>query len=185
MEIEKKTRCLKFVLPNGKVVDILTPVIEEINNWIQVDCTAPESGGYIVGYQHMETGNISLESVSHPYPLDLKNRTRFTIRDKKHKLFLRKCERKKSYYMGVWHTHPQERPVPSGIDWADWKETLITDKTGAQFVFFIIAGTKEFRVWVGDYYSNDIVEIFEAPKDGNNIYLKLKCATEVILGEEN
>lgn len=60
------------MLPNGKIVDILSPVLDEIKKWLQDDNKKPESGGYIVGYQHEGTGNISLETVSHPFFLTLR-----------------------------------------------------------------------------------------------------------------
>ena len=108
MEIRPNSKCVKIGLPNGKVVDVLSPVLDEICKWIQDDCSKPESGGYIVGYQHEHTGNVSLEAVSHPYLMDIKNRVRFDIRDPRHQLFLNKAKRNKSYYLGVWHTHPQK-----------------------------------------------------------------------------
>ena len=56
--------CKKMKLPNGKVVDILSSVFEEISNWIQNSEEKKEAGGYIVGYQHSKTGNITLENIS-------------------------------------------------------------------------------------------------------------------------
>lgn len=167
MEKEITERCVKMNLPNGKVVDILTPVFEEIYKWIQRDELTPESGGYIVGYQHIETGNISLETVSYPYSLDKRNRIHFGMKDPRHKLFLLKEKAHKSYYMGVWHTHPQLVPTPSNIDWNDWYKTLEEDQTGSNYVFFIIVGIKKMRVWVGDFEKKSIEEIFECKKNGN------------------
>ena len=74
--------------------------------------------------------------------------------------------------MGVWHTHPQRVPVPSDIDWNDWNETMRSDTTGCQFVFFIIAGTKEWRVWVGDLENGKIHELMECEKNTEGIYLR-------------
>ena len=172
MELKKAKHCVKFKLPNGKVVDVLSPVLEEIYNWIQDEDDKPESGGYIVGYQHKNTGNISLEAVSHPYFMDVKNRIRFDIRDPRHQLFLRKARRNRSYYMGVWHTHPQKVPIPSDIDWNDWNETMRSDTTGCQYVFFVIAGTDEWRLWVGDLSTGEIQEACECEKDTDGIYIK-------------
>jgi len=160
------------MLPNGNVVDVLSPVIDEIKKWLQDDGHKPESGGYIVGYQHERTGNVSLEKVSCPSKMDGRNRIRFDIRDPLHNLFLRKAQRHKSYYMGVWHTHPQTVPIPSSIDWDDWKETMRTDKTGCQFVFFIIAGTEVWRLWIGDLQTGEIIEGQECPKDEDGVYIK-------------
>ena len=170
MEIWANNKCVKIDLPNGKVVDVLSPVMDEIRKWIQDDGYKPESGGYIVGYQHEHTGNVSLEAVSHPYLMDIKNRVRFEIR--RHQLFLKKARRHKSYYMGVWHTHPQMIPVPSNIDWNDWDETMRLDKTGCQYIFFIIAGTDEWRLWVGDILTGEIQEVYECEKDMDGIYIK-------------
>ena len=166
----KSNRCVKFQLPNGKVVDVLTPVLDEISKWIQDDEVKPESGGYIVGYQHEKTGNISLEAVSHPYSKDIKNRVRFIIRDPLHNIFLKRAQKRKSYYMGVWHTHPQNDPIPSKIDWEDWEETLYTDQTGSQYVFFIIAGIQNWRLWIGDLESKVITEGKESPQNSDGIY---------------
>lgn len=66
-----------------------------------------------------------------------------------------------------WHTHPQMVPEPSIIDWKDWYETLETDKTGCEYIFFIIAGFKEIRVWVGNSKEKYIIEIFECEKVGD------------------
>ena len=65
MEIEKSCKCVKLKLPNNKVVDVLSPVLNEMYHWIQDTDGKPESGGYIVGYRHKETGHVSLETVSH------------------------------------------------------------------------------------------------------------------------
>lgn len=171
MEIEKSCKCVKLKLPNNKVVDVLSPVLYEMYQWIQDAAGKPESGGYIIGYQHKETGHISLEMVSYPYRLDTRNQHRFNIKDPRHALFLKKAKHNKSYYMGVWHTHPQKVPCPSHIDWIDWTDSLKKEKTGCEYIFFIIVGIKEWRVWVGDFQSGKITEIFECEKGKNGLYL--------------
>lgn len=69
------------------------------------------------------------------------------------------------------HIH-KKTPVPSDIDWNDWNETMHSDKTGCQYVFFIIAGTDEWRLWVGDLVTGTIQEAYECEKDTNGIYIK-------------
>lgn len=69
--------------------------------------------------------------------------------------------------MGVWHTHPQMIPEPSSIDWNDWYDTLEVDWTACKYIFFIIVGMKEMRVWVGDFARKEIIEIFECEKVGD------------------
>ena len=55
-----------------------------------------QSGGYIVGYQHDITKNVSLEKISHPFSGDYCNRIHFTIKDPRHNSFLLKEEVKKA-----------------------------------------------------------------------------------------
>ena len=170
MAIEIAIKCVKMKLPNGKVVDILPEIFQEINNWIQVNDDAPESGGFILGYKHKITGNISLECVTCPQSLDIRSRINFRIKDPKHKLLLLRAQAKKSFYMGVWHTHPQNIPDPSPTDWKDWNDTLMIDKTASEYMFFLICGKEAIRVWVGDFKTKNIVKIFECEKDGDLYY---------------
>lgn len=164
--IEIVNKCIKMKLPNGKTVDILSDVLLEISKWLQTDINLPEAGGFLVGYEDNKSKNISLDGLSCPYPLDTRNRIRFNIVDPKHKLFLFRAKVQKSYYMGVWHTHPQTIPEPSEIDWNDWHDTLNTDRTACEYIFFLIAGTEGARVWVGDFKAKKIIEIFECAKVG-------------------
>ena len=73
--------------------------------------------------------------------------------------------------MGVWHTHPQRIPSPSSIDWADWTDSLKKEKTGCEYIFFIIVGVEEWRVWMGDLKNGIIIEIFEGEKGKDGLYL--------------
>lgn len=166
VEMKLTNSCKKMKLPNGKVVDILSTIFEEIGNWLQDSGEKVEAGGYIVGYQYCGTKNITLERISHPYMLDERKRLYFGMRDPRHRLFLLNHKWKKSFYMGVWHTHPQVVPEPSSIDWDDWYDTLEVDKTSCEYVFFVIAGIQEIRIWVGDFESKSIKEIFECEKVG-------------------
>lgn len=49
MEIGIRDRCVKLILPNGKVVDVLTPVIEEMGKWVQDESYKPESVDTLLG----------------------------------------------------------------------------------------------------------------------------------------
>ena len=154
-------------LPNGQTVDFLPDIFGEILKWLQTEKYMSEAGGFLVGYRDNNSQSISIDGLSHPYPLDTRNRIQFIIRDPKHRSFLLKSKAKESFYMGVWHTHPQIIPEPSSIDWQDWRETLEVDRTACEYVFFLIAGTKKARVWVGDLKSKKITEIFECEKEGD------------------
>lgn len=169
MKIEP--RCYKCKLPNGKVVDILSDVMDEISHWLQSGKDDPESGGYILGYQHCITNNITLEFVTTPQSRDIRNRIKCVLRDLFHIKVVNSARKNKSYYMGVWHTHPQTIPTPSVTDIHDWTSSLNTEKTACEYIFFVIAGIENLRIWVGDFKTKNIIEIFEnSIKDG--LYVK-------------
>lgn len=171
VEIVQHNRCAKYALPNGRYLDILDELFDDIYKWIQTDNYSPESGGVIVGYEDRETHNITLESVSQPHENDEKSRCHFTMKDLKHTIFLKKKQLCQSYYMGVWHTHPEDVPNPSSIDWNDWKSSIESEKSGADYIFFIIAGRKQIRIWAGSTISREIVELSECSKE-DELYIK-------------
>ena len=168
--MEYVNRCVKFCLPNGNVVDILESVITEMLNWLQNTQSTPEGCGFLMGYNNKYTQNITLSALTTPQRNDERTRFFCKLRDKIHFRILSDNRKNENYYMGVWHTHPQEIPSPSLIDWNDWYESLIKDNVGAEYAFFIIAGICEFRVWAGEKTTGTIVEIFEAEKV-DSIYL--------------
>lgn len=164
-------RCLKLDLPNGKTADILTIVLQRMMEWIQNEETDPESCGFILGYENYNTHNITLSDITIPQNGDYRSRFFCKLVDTFHFNFLKNSRTQKNFYMGVWHTHPQDVPNPSPIDLNDWKEILKNDKTASNYAFFIILGRKEFKVWVGDFETQSINEIYEA-KIENSVYVK-------------
>ncbi|MEO1254710.1 MAG: Mov34/MPN/PAD-1 family protein, partial [Bacteroidota bacterium] len=64
-----------------------------------------------------------------------------------------------THYLGEWHSHPQDYPEPSDKDIASWKEKLITAIYSSRYLYFIIVGIKETRVWEGDRRSLKIKKL--------------------------
>jgi integrative and conjugative element protein (TIGR02256 family) len=51
-------------------------------------------------------------------------------------------------YLGEWHTHPEQHPTPSGIDWQNWQRKLLVDRF-TEPIFFVIVGIAAIHVWEG------------------------------------
>ncbi|MFR8883611.1 MAG: Mov34/MPN/PAD-1 family protein [Streptococcus agalactiae] len=66
-----------------------------------------------------------------------------------------------SFFLGTWHTHPQDFVSPSFIDISDWKESIKKEKPAADFMVFVIVGRQEIGVWVGDNEQKKIMRIRE------------------------
>lgn len=169
--MEYKSRCIKFDLPDGACLDLLEQVLTTMAKWKQHQKDSTEAAGFLLGYQNKTTGNITVADITEPQPRDFRTRCFCMIKDATHYQKIKNSVAHKNFYIGVWHTHPQAVPEPSTVDWKDWHEAICKDKSGANYIIFIILGTSSFRVWVGDPVTKNIVEIQESPSfDG--IYLK-------------
>lgn len=169
--MEYVNRCIKLNLPDGRTIDLLSEMLNKMIFWKQKEYHTPESCGFILGYKNRKTHNITISDITIPQKEDYRTRLFCKLLDELHFEFLKCSVKKGNYYMGVWHTHPQNVPVPSQIDWNDWYDVLEKDKTADKYAIFIIIGIKEFRIWVGDCTTKEIIEIFEADsKEG--IYQK-------------
>lgn len=166
-----KKRCYKFKIDNGPIVDLTPNIIEKVIPYLQLNGNTTEAGGCLVGFENHNTSNITLNDISLPGDKDIRNRVFCKLRDKVHKIFLNRQIREKNFYMGNWHTHPQTAPTPSTIDISDWKTALHQDRTGCSYIFFIIFGTDEFKVWYGDFANKRITELKEMKRQ-KDFYVK-------------
>lgn len=160
--MEYNRRCVKFDLPDGCTLDVLDSFIESISQWRQIVNSSPESGGLILGYENCITHNITLTIITEPSKSDVRCRFFCKIRDRAHFDKVKRNVSKMNFYLGSWHTHPQDVPEPSSVDWREWNSTLRRDVTASKYVVFIIAGIREFRVWVGNRRTGIIEEIYES-----------------------
>ena len=71
---------------------------------------------------------------------------------------------KKKTYLGEWHTHRQDRPVPSNVDLKDWKR-IGSRELNCRYAFFIIVGQEEIKVWT---ISEGIVREMKEVKNSEN-----------------
>lgn len=166
-------RLIKMKLPNKKVLDINTQVLEQISKYTQNEICSNESGGLLVGYTHKKSMNIIIETVTEPQLKDLKSRISFKRKDPRHFALLNFFKKKKSDYLGTWHTHPQDVPYPSRVDILDWKDCLLKERTKNGYILFLIWGRNEFKIWAGDLNTKMIFELDEWPNN-KGLYLKRK-----------
>lgn len=168
--MEYLNRCVKFLLPNGRFVDMLSSVISEISTWTQLESTSPESCGFLCGYMNSDTGNITISRITAPQAGDYRTRFFCKLKDSVHFRLLKRFEKEKDFFLGTWHSHPQATPSPSGTDWDEWRVSLNKDRTGTPYIFFTIAGTEEFRIWAGFYDTKEIHELQEANINMSGLY---------------
>ncbi len=161
-------RNYKFKLPNNHTIDIISDVVSGMLSHQQIAVSIPESGGLLLGYVDAKTNNDTISAMTTPQTGDLRTRLFCSLRDGGHYDILKQAMQVKNYFMGTWHTHPQKIPCPSSTDWDDWHKTLSgTAEVVYRYVYYVIIGTENMRIWVGDFKSKSIHELLECKRFGS------------------
>ena len=141
---------------DGSLVVIIPDVIKVFMSYRQLNVTSPESAGVLIGERR--GSHIVIKTVSEPNNNDI--RSRFTVnrigthhQQKVDQAFI--DSKGTSQYVGEWHTHPEDIPIPSGLDFESWNENLNSNLP----LILIIVGRKQF--WVAKKYNQKIRTLTE------------------------
>ena len=108
-----------------------------------------EAGGVLLGRHLLDSHDVVVDEVSTPQSTDRRGRFNF-FRSSKHEHVARRRwlqENSTSAYLGLWHTHPEPDPTPSGVDRRDWQQAVSGDAYEGDRLFFPIVGTDCIRIW--------------------------------------
>lgn len=156
-------KLIKFKMPNGKNIDILDNIGEILKKNIQCSGLS-ESGGILIGYTHISLGSVVIEEITEPQTDDKRSLLGFFRKSNHHLKAVKIAKKRNSGYMGNWHTHPSNYPIPSPTDISSWKNSLNEESSSCNYLFFIILGLKGYRIWAGNTLTKEITEIFEIRK---------------------
>lgn len=95
----------------------------------QIESADHEAGGVLIGERRGE--NFVVKEVTIPSSKDCSSRFHFVRKFFHHQLTIVNANRQfggTSNYLGEWHTHPQDQPYPSSIDFNNWKSSLRAQK---------------------------------------------------------
>ena len=129
------------------------PIVEALAQFVQREAVALEAGGVLIGRRIKGTPHSIVDEVTEPLNGDRRARASFARRDHRHQERIHSAWRDSggtSGYLGEWHTHPEPDPTPSAIDRHDWRRRLSADHVDADYVYFVIVGTKKIAAWRGD-----------------------------------
>ena len=96
----------------------------------QIDPSAHEAGGVLIGERR--GANFVVKEVTTPSIEDISSRFYFIRKFFHHQSAIVNANLLSggtSNYLGEWHTHPQDYPYPSNIDFQNWKLNLRGQKT--------------------------------------------------------
>lgn len=123
--------------------------IEQMLEFRQIRRWQPEAGGVLLGRHLLDTDDLVVDEVTTPLSADRRSRFGF-FRSSQHSELARRAweiQGCKLAYLGLWHTHPQFVPHPSGIDCNDWNNAIANDTFEGNRLFFPIVGIERIRVW--------------------------------------
>ena len=139
----------KRILVNfdDKVLDVFRQHIQRLSS-------DAEAGGLLLG--EVRGGHLNLVDATFPTAGDLRSRYSFERRPQGHAEVAQKMwsdSRGTVRYLGEWHSHPQDFPIPSGIDRSEWKRLASERKDKRPFLAVIVGNAGlhvELVSWKGD-----------------------------------
>lgn len=159
---------ITFLRRNGGRIKLSWPVIEKIQGCLQNEPNKPEAGGVLLGRYLLGCDDIVADEASVPMRGDKRGRYFFHRDHKHHQCLINEAWAKSKgtcTYLGEWHSHPEDDPEPSVVDWNDWRRKLKHDRFDGNHLFFVIAGLEEIRVWEGDRRNTSFRELPLATKE--------------------
>jgi integrative and conjugative element protein (TIGR02256 family) len=137
-----------WACPSTGVIVVLAPsVLRTFDKYIQNEEGKPESGGILLGLRrgaHLEVTNATV-----PTQFDKQSKFHFERDSKVHSHIATEMWRKSGghiTYIGEWHTHPENDPVPSSIDFHEWGKVTRGSPNQNSFVMITVGIN---RLWVG------------------------------------
>ena len=163
-------RNYSYTISDNSALDIPSRIISELYEYTQRGITDTESCGYLLGYVNTINGSITVTKITTPGKSDIRNRYFCRLRDHSHYRIMKREAKKKNYFLGTWHTHPQGMPYPSSTDITDWKKTLDGKHSVYECIFFVIIGTEQLKIWCGFFKNKSICELNERNRN-NGLYI--------------
>ncbi|WP_452222146.1 Mov34/MPN/PAD-1 family protein [Lacinutrix salivirga] len=137
---------------NKGLLKLSSNAISAMNAYIQDENYKDEAGGVLLGRFILNSKDIIIDKVTVPLEADIRGRYRYIRDANQHQKLITKAWNNSDgtcNYLGEWHTHPEDYPTPSGQDIKNWKEILENRIFSSQYLYFVIVGIEETRVWEG------------------------------------
>jgi len=141
---------IKFIKNKDIEVIIADEVVNIWRKYQQRDIKDNEACGVLIGGYNEKQNKIFIDLCTEPQKADIRKRTCFTLKDPFHQkrvndVFI--SSQQTQFYLGTWHSHPENYPSPSGVDLEDWGK-CIKRNSHNKFMVFAIIGIKEALIKV-------------------------------------
>lgn len=135
---------------NAGTVAIAEAAIAVFEERRQLSDDSVESGGILLGRWILESEDVIVDDATRPAVADRRGRFFFLRARKPAQRIVNKAWEESGatrWYLGEWHSHPEDSPTPSSKDRSDWLRILREARFEQPALFFIIVGRKEIGLW--------------------------------------
>lgn len=119
-------------------------VIDKFHIYKQ-DNNQNEACGILIGTHSIDESKITITFATEPDYNDKRRKFSFKIKSSKHNKILQNRFSKsgnREVYLGTWHTHPEDHPIPSKCDTVDWLKQYSINRNLFESMLFVIVGIK-------------------------------------------
>jgi integrative and conjugative element protein (TIGR02256 family) len=148
---------LTFADENGGLLLIMPSPLKKMLAYRQLSWFSTEAAGVLIGERRGP--HLVIHEISEPGPGDIRRRCFVDRKGAHHQIAVDDAFRSSSgrlQYLGEWHTHPEDSPLPSPTDLGTWQRHLIADQ---EKMVMLIVGRKE--VWVAKKEGRIITPFFQ------------------------
>ena len=152
---------MTFPLPEGRKLLIRSEALKTMEKYRQFNPKDTEAGGILIGRILFDSHDFIIDMVSEPMFSDIRKRSYFKRNPEGHQAYFDAewtASDARCFYLGEWHTHPEEIPHPSKVDKTDWKR-IMNLSFESNSLFFVIVGTQETRAWCADRDKEKLIEL--------------------------
>lgn len=143
-------------------------VLAHFHRHRQTKTESKEAGGQL--FARFDGQMIRIECATGPRPTDKKSRFTFVPNRLAERREIKRMFKKKLYYVGDWHTHPEPQPTPTGTDLCSYQDMFQKSRHElASFVMVIVGTEGDFpkSLFVALFYGEELIEL-TCPKCGSN-----------------
>lgn len=163
------TQKMMFRAPCGFEVVFAEPVWERILSFRQVSVESLESGGILLGRIFEDQRRYVVDEITQPMPSDRATRSSFYRSKAHHKVAVKRWRESKGYcsYLGLWHTHPELIPTPSGVDKKDWELAVSNGRSAGEVMLFLIVGNQASGLWMRSTKIHKLIRLIPSAQKSN------------------